>query len=117
MINFDLSLPDDDEWLDNLETEDDYKDREEYDRSMTPPSPSLLDIEDLIQEEDDIHNESEGRYKHHLKSKFSLEMNFRLNLPFQHSTPMALLKNSMMSSYHIDHLSKSIEFRKGRLSM
>ena len=61
MINFDLSLPDDDEWLDNLETEDDYKDREEYDRSMTPPSPSLLDMEDLIQEEDDIHNESEGQ--------------------------------------------------------
>ena len=62
MINFDLSLPDDDEWLDNLDTEDDYKDREEYDRSMTPPSPSLLDVEDLVQEEDDIHNESEGTY-------------------------------------------------------
>ena len=70
MINFDLSLPDDDEWLDNLETEDDYKDREEYDRSMTPPSPSLLDIEDLVQEEDDIHNESEGQLQHHLNPKF-----------------------------------------------
>ena len=69
MINFDLSLPDDDEWLDNLETEDDYKDREEYNRSMTPPSPSLLDVEDLIQEEDDIHNESEGQLQH-LNPKF-----------------------------------------------
>ena len=54
MINFDLSLPDDDEWLENLETEDDYKDREQYDRSMTPPSPSLLELE-----EEDIHNESD----------------------------------------------------------
>ena len=73
MINFDLSLPDDDEWLDNLETEDDYKDREEYDRSMTPPSPSLLDVEDLLQEEDDIHNESEGQlltYIIYLNPKF-----------------------------------------------
>ena len=46
MINFDLSLPDDDEWMDNLETEDDYKDRDEYDRTMTPPSPSLLALEE-----------------------------------------------------------------------
>ena len=43
MINFDLSLPDDDEWI---EDEDDYKDREEYDRTMTPPSPSLLESEE-----------------------------------------------------------------------
>ena len=69
MINFDLSLPDDDEWLENLETEDDYKDREEYDRSMTPPSPSLLDVEDLVQEEDDIHNESEGTLKSQVSNK------------------------------------------------
>lgn len=39
-------MPDDDEWLDNLETEDDYKDREEYDRSMTPPSPSILSFDE-----------------------------------------------------------------------
>ena len=76
MINFDLSLPDDDEWLDNLDTEDDYKDREEYDRSMTPPSPSLLDVEDLIQEEDDIHNESEGQLQQQLNPEFFLETNF-----------------------------------------
>ena len=44
--NFDLSFPDDDEWLDNLETEDDYKEREEYNRSWTPPSPSLLEQDD-----------------------------------------------------------------------
>ena len=50
MSNFQLSLPDEDEWLSNLETEDDYRDREEYDRSMTPPSPSLFELE----EEDDV---------------------------------------------------------------
>lgn len=44
--NFDLSLPDDDAWLETLETEDDYKDRDEFERSMTPPSPSLLSIEE-----------------------------------------------------------------------
>ncbi len=54
MINFDLSFPDDDDWLENLETEDDYKDREEYDRSMTPPSPSLLESD-----EEDVKNESD----------------------------------------------------------
>ena len=32
--------------MDNLETEDDYKDRDEYDRTMTPPSPSLLALEE-----------------------------------------------------------------------
>lgn len=54
--NFDLSLPDDDQWLDNLETEDDYKDRDEFERSMTPPSPSLLSIDedDDADEVDDV---------------------------------------------------------------
>ena len=51
MSNFKLSLPDEDEWLTDLETEDDYKDREVYNRSMTPPSPSLLEIEDDNDEE------------------------------------------------------------------
>ena len=41
--NFDLSKIDDDEYLANLENDEDYSNRQVYDRSYSPPSPSLLD--------------------------------------------------------------------------
>jgi RecQ family ATP-dependent DNA helicase len=47
MSNFDLSLPDDDEWLANLEVD---CDGDEYDRSYSPPSSSILEADDEMLE-------------------------------------------------------------------
>ena len=53
--NFDLSKIDDDEYLANLENDEDYSNRQVYDRSYSPPSPSLLDS--LAHDFDDSDNE------------------------------------------------------------
>ena len=45
--NFELNFADDDEWLENLDKDEDYSNREVYERSFSPPlSPSFLEIAD-----------------------------------------------------------------------
>ena len=47
--NFDVSIPDDDEFF----LDDDYQNRDKYERSFSPPSPSLLKLDDESDETTD----------------------------------------------------------------
>ena len=55
--NFELNFADDDEWLENLDKDEDYSNREVYERSFSPPlSPSFLEIADDESNEFDEEN-------------------------------------------------------------
>ena len=55
--NFDLSLADEEDvMLDHVEDEEDYSNREEYDRCYSPPSPTIL--QDIYFDDDESDHEN-----------------------------------------------------------
>ena len=74
--NFDLSKIDDDDYLANLENDEDYSNRQVYDRSYSPPSPSVL--ESLAFQFDDTDSENDELDEVQLKVKANYEPPIRV---------------------------------------
>ena len=112
--NFELTFADDDEWLNSLDKDEDYENREVYERSFSPPlSPSFLEIADDESndfDEEILRNESSKNFEN-ANEAFNGSDNEEIRRPVKKESSKNNPFNSDDEDYdHMDYTEQSTDW-------